>query len=165
MSLPLHNLAILGTHSTNEYGMLLSLHLLFIVLAYVQFILGCAVSLALIFQESLLKKKRLTKLSDKLPSLLFLDRLNRALICGGFALLCVGVVLGIIVAHELGASKTFYNVQFLWVAPAWAIYGLLSLAIVMRRFGGRRVALYSLVGFSAALISFVGTGFKYGPLN
>lgn len=132
------------------------LHMLCSLLSYGAFLVAFVAGVLFLVQERQLKHKRMGLLFHRLPSLGALDRINFLAIGAGFALLSLGMALGLIgVRVWLGRwwmddAKTYLAVV-LW----FAYLGLwvMRLRATMR---GRPVAFLSVLGFCLVLFTFIG---------
>lgn len=133
-------------------------HLLCAWLSYAAFLTAFIAGALFLIQEHQIKRKRMGFLFHRLPSLEALDRLNFQAIGLGWALLSVGIVLGLGEARgRLGHWWTGDAKEVLTVA-LWATYLLLWVVRLRSTLRGRRVALLSVVGFVLVVVSLVGAG-------
>lgn len=124
--------------------------------AYAAFAFGSGAGVAYLIQERALRSKKLTGLSERLPSLSVLDALTYRAVALGFPLLTLGMVTGSV-----------------WAAREWGIYWrwepkltlalllwLLSAAIfhlrTVKRYQGRRTALLTIASALMVLVVFLG---------
>lgn len=122
------------------------------------FAVATAVAVAFLLLERQVKAKRFGVLFERIPSLEFLDGLNRALVMWGFLALSLTLLTGLWVAARSGA-RSFQAVE-LTTAVAWLVFAGLLQARVLAGWRGRRVAWLTMAGFGLLVLSFVGT---YGP--
>ncbi len=123
------------------------------------FAVATAVAVAFLLLERQVKGKRFGVLYERIPSLEFLDGLNRALVMWGFVALSLTLVTGLWVASRSEGVRTFQAVE-LTTAVAWLVFAGLLQARVLAGWRGRRVAWLTMAGFGLLVLSFVGT---YGP--
>ena len=117
------------------------------------------VAVAFLLLERQMKGKRFGVLYQRIPSLEFLDGLNRQLVTWGFVALSLTLVTGLWVASRSEGVRTFQAVE-LTTAVAWLVFAGLLQARVLAGWRGRRVAWLTMAGFGLLVLSFVGT---YGP--
>jgi ABC-type uncharacterized transport system permease subunit len=146
-------------------GVLLSLHFVSTLSAYVAFLLSFCSSAAFLSGESLLKRKRPILNTDPLPSLLFLDRCNRASIGIGFVLLVSGIALGSIYTELYEGSQVEFESRILWALPMVVVYGGLAGWTLLRGVRGRKLTWGAVMGFATVLLSFFGTGVHSGSFH
>lgn len=127
-------------------------------LSYAAFLTAFVAGTLFLIQEHQLKHKQMGFWFHRLPSLETLDRLNFQAIGAGWALLTMGMVLGVSQARDrLGSWWTGDAKEVLTVA-LWATYLLLWLVRLRSTLRGRRVALLSVIGFVLVVVSLVGAG-------
>lgn len=134
------------------------LHLLCAWLSYAAFLTAFVAGGLFLIQEHQLKRKQMGFWFHRLPSLESLDRLNFQAIGIGWALLTVGIVLGL--GEARGRMGQWWNgdsKEVLTVA-LWVTYVLLWLVRLRSTLRGRRVALLSVLGFVLVVVSLVGAG-------
>ncbi len=118
-----------------------------------------AVAVAFLLLERQVKGKHFGVLYERIPSLEFLDGLNRALVTWGFVALSLTLVTGLWVAWRSEGARSLQAVE-LTTAVAWLVFAGLLQARVLAGWRGRRVAWLTMAGFGLLVLSFVGT---YGP--
>ena len=134
---------------------LLPVHVGVNILGIVAFALAFAVALAYLIQESLLRKKQLGGLFQRLPPLDVLDSLGFQLVTIGFPLLTVGIITGAVVAARLGEHPSF-NVSRLTAMLAWLFFAGVLFLRVLAGWRGRRAAIGTMLGFACAVVVLVG---------
>jgi len=93
-----------------------------------------------------------------LPSLEALDRVNRAALATGFALLSLGVVTGSLWLDARSGVFWSGTLHEMWTMIAWLIYvGLFALRFIGRQ-GSRQAAASSLAGFVFLILAVIGSG-------
>ena len=136
--------------------MMLLVHTLCSLLSYAAFLVAFLAGVLFLIQERQLKRKTLGVLFHRLPSLGSLDQINFLAIGIGFALLTIGLALGLVGEHVLlghwwsGDPKEYLTVGL------WGLYLGLWLIRLRATLRGRRVALLSVLGFSLVLFTFLG---------
>lgn len=134
-------------------SMLLPAHVLVNVLGLAAFTMAFAVALAYLIQERLLRRRRISGLFTRLPSLDVLDSLGLKLLLVGFPLFTAGSVSGAIWAAKMPATLT--PAQMLGLV-AWAVFAAVLFLRVAAGWQGKRAAIGTLVGFACALCVLVG---------
>lgn len=132
-------------------------HVLCVLLSYAAFLIAFLSGVLFLIQENQLKHKHMGALFHWLPPLAALDRVNFLAIGVGFALLTLGVGLGMVRSRILAGSWEWDAGQAM-VAALWLSYLILWLVRLRATLRGRRVALLSILGFSLALFTFIGIG-------
>jgi ABC-type uncharacterized transport system permease subunit len=105
--------------------------------------------------ERQVKSKHFGLLFSRLPSLEFLDTLNRRLVLWGFIALSVTLVTGVFFASQV--PGLFWTWEFKQVATlvAWGVFAALVHASAFAGWRGRRVALLTMAGFGLLLVGFL----------
>jgi ABC-type transport system involved in cytochrome c biogenesis permease subunit len=131
-------------------------HVLCSLLSYVAFLVACVSGALFLIQERQLKRKTMGLLFHRLPSLERLDRINFLAIGIGFVLLSAGVASGFVGAETLLGRWWTGDVKERLTLILWLTYCLLWFVRLRATLRGRRVALWSVLGFSLVLFTFVG---------
>ena len=133
---------------------MLSLHILANVLGLVAFALASAAGVAYMVQENLLRRRQLTGVFQRLPSLDVLDTIGLRSVLTGFPLLTFGMVTGTFWLVRSGGSQ-FYVSQALGLI-AWAIFAGVIVLRVAAGWQGRKAAVGTMMGFVLTLLVLVG---------
>jgi cytochrome c-type biogenesis protein CcsB len=124
------------------------------ILSYGFFILMACAGVMYLLQERQIKKKRLSGLFKRLPSLETIDRLNEFSLKIGFPLLTLGIITGAIWAEEAWGAYWSWDPKETWSLIMWLVYAALLHERLAVGWRGRRAAIMSLVGFGVWIISF-----------
>jgi len=106
-----------------------------------------------LFRE--LKKKRLTRVYDRLPPLELLERMNDIAMTAGFLFLTIGIVLGGILAVRFWGRVPVTDPKILLSALLWLLY---VIGIFLRRgfnWSGRKLSYFGVIGFAAVIVFMV----------
>lgn len=135
----------------------LPLHILCMLLSYAAFLAASVSGALFLLQERQLKRKTMGWLFHWLPALGTMDRINAAAIGFGVILLTLGTLAGFWGTERvLGRWWTGDPKEVLTVA-LWGAYVLLWLLRLTARWRSHRGAVWSILGFSLVLLSFLGT--------
>lgn len=134
----------------------MALHMTLVFTGYSSFMMAGVAAGLYLFQERELKAKRLAFMRFEVPSLSRLDTLSRRLIAIGFPLLTLGIAAGGMVAKEYLGTFWFVDAKVIGSLAVWAFYGIYLLVRFVNGWQGRRLAIWSLVGFLAVLFNFFG---------
>ena len=145
--------------ASHPWTLLLVAHIGVALAGLAVFAMATGVAVAFLVLERQVKEKHFGALFERLPSLEFLDRLNRRLVIWGFVALSLPLVTGLDVASRSPNARAFQGVE-LTTAVAWLIFAGLLQARFLAGWRGRRVAWLTMAGFGLLVLSFVGT---YGP--
>lgn len=142
-------------------------HVASLLFAYASLALAFVVGLTYVLLFKEIKAKHLGFFYKRLPSLESLDLMNARTVMLGWALLTLGVTVGVIWAIQAKRAPVVDpRVQAMSLADpkilvsmvSWAIYTY-ALYARKRGFGGRRSAYISVIGFAIVLINFLPIGF------
>ncbi|MDY7225221.1 cytochrome C assembly family protein [Hyalangium rubrum] len=135
---------------------LLPLHISIALLGMAAFAVAAGVGVMYLLMERQVKGKRFGLLFSRLPSLEFLDTLNRRLVVWGFIALSITLATGAF--FVVGSSHGFswmLDAKVLATFVAWGLFAALAGARVLIGWRGRRVALLTMMGFGLVLVSFL----------
>ncbi len=134
------------------------LHILTVYLSYIIFFVGSLAAVLYLIQNNLLKNKRMGIVSDRLPSLSFLDKLNYRSIGLGFPILTLSILIGFIWAENVrGSYSLSFNPRQIYSLILWLIYAVILHVRLSAKMRGRKVAFLSLVAFCVVILSLFGT--------
>jgi ABC-type uncharacterized transport system permease subunit len=131
---------------------LLPVHIAVALLGMAAFGVAAAVACLYLLLERQVKSKHFGLLFSRLPSLQFLDELNRQLVLVGFIALSVTAVTGALFAR--GAGFWAWDLKGVVTLLAWAVFAGLLNARIFAGWRGRRVALLTVGGFGAVTLIF-----------
>ncbi len=137
---------------------LTSIHAALMALAYGAFGLSSVAALMYLTQERNLKFHKLKAIFSLMPPIQRLDAAVGRLMLAGFALLTVGLAVGVFGLKHLTNPELYRgDPKILWSVVVWLIY--LGLVLMRWRFaqGGRRFALGSIGTFAFVLLTFWGS--------
>src|SRR5437867_8709723 len=135
----------------------LPVHVVLATLGDAVFALAFSASLLYLVQERRLKAHRGRELLRHLPSLETLDRVNYACLVWGLVLLTLGIVSGIIWAHEAWGRRLWTSdPKLVFTLVVWAIYVILLQGRMTAGWRGRRAATLTIAGFAVLVASLVG---------
>lgn len=135
----------------------LAAHVFVIVVAYVALAFAFAASVLYLLQESLLKRRKLAGLWQKLPPLGVADEWIFRATAFGLALLTLGLVVGVAFnAVQQPAYEAWRDPKVLFSGATWLVFALYLGA--RWRFGwhGRRSTWLVITGFALVAVSFLG---------
>ncbi len=132
----------------------LPIHATISILAYVFFILMACAGVMYLLQERQIKRKKLSGLFKRLPSLETIDRLNELSLKIGFPLLTLGIITGAIWAEKAWGAYWSWDPKETWSLIMWLVYAALLHERLAVGWRGRRAAIMSLIGFGVWIITF-----------
>jgi ABC-type uncharacterized transport system permease subunit len=157
----LYSLAASPLHAYVPSGKLdtywLAAHVIIILSGYAALAFAFAASLLYLVQENLLKRKQLSGLWQKLPSLHVADEWIYRATCFGLALLSLGLILGIAFsAVQTPGYRPLQDPKVLFSTATWAIFMVYLLTRLRLGWHGRKSNLVVIYGFVVMAISFFG---------
>ena len=132
-----------------------SIHIVFAFLALASFFLSFLLGLLFLLQEIQLKRKKILKIFERLPSLEGLDQLHYKALTVGFVLLTFGIISGSAWAKSVKGVYFFDDPRQLWSIVAWLVYAFFFQVRFSAGWRGRRGVLLSLIGFMVILFTFL----------
>jgi ABC-type uncharacterized transport system permease subunit len=135
----------------------LVIHVMMILVSYVALAFAFAASLVYLLQESLLKRKRLTGLWQRLPSLQVADDLIYRATSFGLAMLTLGLFSGVLwfQRHQPNYAP-LHDPKVLFSLVTWLVFALYLAARLWLGWRGRRTNLVVVCGFLLLVASFFG---------
>lgn len=135
------------------------IHLLVSMLAYSLFMLSALHALLMAATEHRLHSGRISPLLAGLPPLLSMETLLFRLIHIAFVLLTISVVSGIGFSEVLFGRALRFDHKTIFVILSWLIFAALLLGRHLRGWRGRIAVNWTIAGFAALLLAYVGTQF------
>jgi len=115
-----------------------------------------------IFQERLIKTKRIGRLHRLLPSLETLDTINRQGLPFGFFLLTLGIISGALWAGSVWGFYWSWDPKEVWSLITWFAYAAVVHQRVVLGWRGKRAAVLALIGFGLVMFTFLGVNALLG---
>ena len=134
---------------------LLPVHITIALIGIAAFAVATGVALMYLLMERQMKGKHFGVLFSRLPSLTFLDQLNKQLVLWGFVALSVTLVTGAFFSSYTGGLFWQWEPKEIATLVAWIIFAVLLNARFFAGWQGRRVAVLTMAGFCVLLVSFL----------
>jgi ABC-type uncharacterized transport system permease subunit len=134
---------------------LLPLHITIALLGVAASAVAAGVAGMYLLMEREVKGKRFGLLFSRLPSLEFLDTLNRRLVVVGFIALSVTLITGAFFSSAAPGFFWTWRSKQIATLVAWGVFAALVGARSFGGWRGRRVALLTMTGFGLLLVSFL----------
>jgi ABC-type uncharacterized transport system permease subunit len=134
----------------------LPIHVTIIMLAYVALAFAFAASVIYLIQETLLKRKQLKGLWQRLPSLQVADDLIYRATSFGLGMLTLGILTGIAWMTQQPNYSLDSDPKVLFSILSWIPFALYLIARWFLGWRGRRTNLVVVYGFVVLVISFLG---------
>lgn len=135
----------------------LTLHVATTFIGMAIFALAFCAGVMYLLQERQIKNKNFGLLYRRLPSLEVLDSLNYVCLTFGFPLITIGLISGFVYAGAVWRSFWHWDPKEILFVVTWLIYAVLLHERLAVGWRGRRAAIMAIIGFSAILLTFVGT--------
>jgi cytochrome c-type biogenesis protein CcsB len=138
----------------------LTVHVVTCFIGYAAF--AIAFGLALMF---LIKKDdgdRGVTIWSRVPERRILDELNHQMVLFGFLFLSAGIISGAVWANSAWGRYWGWDPKETWSLITWFVYATLLHARFMRGWRGKRIAVFSMVGFAAVMITYFGVNYLPG---
>jgi cytochrome c-type biogenesis protein CcsB len=130
-------------------------HVTSLFLANALFALAFSLGVMYLLQERSIKRKTFGFLYARLPSLERIDSIAHLCLMSGFPLMTVGLITGFAYASIVWHSPWNWDPKEILSVVTWTIYAVLVHERLAVGWRGRRAAWLSILGFSAALFTFV----------
>jgi len=135
------------------------LHIITIFSGEAMFALACAAGILYLTQEHAIKTKQRGFFFNRLPSLELLDTTGYACIAGGFTLLTIGLITGLVYAKMVWGRFLSWDPKEIWSGISWLVYAVLLHERLTVGWRGRKAAIWSIIGFAVLLFTFLGVNF------
>ena len=142
-----------------------AIHIASCLIAYSCLVLAFGAALTYVFQEQMLKTKRINVLQRHMPSLDAADRISYRMVALGFPMLTLGVITGSLWAQSAWGSYWNWDPKETWSFATWLIY---AAYLHVRLISGRRGKWPNrllVAGFCCIIITFVGVNFMSKGLH
>lgn len=136
-------------------------HIITVIAAYSTFTVAFVTSLMYLSVDNQLKKKKLSALVSKLPSLDVLDHYNYKLVSIGFFLLTISVFLGALWAQNVWGAFWRWEPKEIWALVTWIVYATYLHTRLSGGWQGRRVAMLNACGFATVLFNYFAVRFFF----
>lgn len=134
-------------------------HLIASMLAYSLFTLAAMHALLMAAAERGLRRGRLSPLLISLPPLLTMEHLLFRLIHIAFALLTLALVTGLFFSEAVFGHAVPFDHKTVFAILSWLIFAALLLGRHLRGWRGRLALRWTLAGFIALLLAYIGSHF------
>ena len=98
----------------------------------------------------------------KLKLLQSIDNWSYPIISLGFLFLTIKIISGGVWANEAWGSYWSWDPKETWSLITWFVYATLLHARLMRGWRGKRIAVFSMIGFAAVLFTYFGVNYLPG---
>lgn len=148
-------LATLHQSEASHFSRGISAHIILSILAYSVLAIAAIQAMALAAQEARYKTHKLDGWHSKLPPLQTMEQMLFELLAVGFALLTAAIVTGVLFVEDMFAQQLTHKTVL--TALAWLLFAILLGGRVTLGWRGQTAAKWTLWGFGALLLAFIGT--------
>jgi len=138
---------------------LLGLHVISALLGYSGIIVSAIYGFLFLSLYNEIKLNRFGLIFERLPNLEILEELSFYSACIGFALLTVAIVIGIIWLPAAFPNFDYLDSKLVGTMLIWIIYGLGILSKTLGKWQGKKVVVFSIVGFLIAIFQTIMSNF------
>jgi len=135
---------------------ILPVHILVNIFGLVSFMLAAVAATAYIIQERMLRQKKLSGVSRRLPALTVLDTWSLRLVTVGFPLLTLGIVTGGMWAQRIEPGAPLFSTSQAFALAAWVVFAAVLMSRVAMGWQGRRAAIGTITGFLCTALVLAG---------
>jgi ABC-type uncharacterized transport system permease subunit len=143
----------------NAGSLAFRLHFLMAMLAYSLFTLAALHAALMALAEKGLHRGQISPLLSGLPPLLTMESLLFRLIHVAFVLLTLTLISGAVFSENMFGKAFAFNHKTLFAILSWLIFGALLIGRHLRGWRGRVALRWTLAGFVALLLAYVGSRF------
>ncbi len=136
---------------------LLGLHVINALLGYSGITISAVYGLLYMTLYKNIKSNKFGLIFDRLPSLEILERLNYFSAVIGFILLTVAITIGIIWLPAAFPNFSYMDPKLVGTLLVWLVYGYGIIRKTFTDWYGKKVVIFSLVGFVFAIVSLIAT--------
>ena len=151
--------AVIPTRHVVTYGgdPLFALHFGIAMLAYSLFIVATVHAVVMLAEEKWLHRGLLPPFLKSLPPLLVMEALLFRMLLAAFVLLTLTVVSGVFFSDQLFGKPFTLTHKTVFAIASWFIFGGLLAGHYLRGWRGRIAVYWTLAGFTALLLAYVGS--------
>ena len=139
-------------------------HVVTCFVGYAAFGIAFCLSLLYLVKKLDRPKKRNTFLKA-IPDSVILDELNYQMIIIGFILLTLGIITGAVWAHSAWGRYWGWDPKETWSLITWLVYAALLHSRMIRGWRGKRMAIFSMIGFFCVIFTYYGVNFLLSGLH
>ena len=138
---------------------LLGLHVISALLGYSGITISAVYGILFWILYKEIKLNRFGLIFKRLPSLEILENLSYSSAVIGFILLTVAIIIGIIWLPSAFPNFTYFDPKLIGTGLIWLIYGAGIISRFLGKLQGKKVIIFSIVGFILAISSTIFTNF------
>lgn len=132
---------------------LLGVHVMSALLGYSGFTIAAVHGVLFFLLYKDIKLNKFGFIFKRLPSLEILEKLNFYSVVIGFILLTISMMIGFIWLPVAFPDITYFDPKLISVSIVWLVFGIGILSKLIAKLYGKKVIIFSLIGFVVALLS------------
>ncbi len=136
-------------------------HVITCFVGYAGFALAFGLSLMYLL-KSLDSQEKRNSFLELIPGASILDELSYQMIILGFLMLTIGIITGAVWANSAWGRYWAWDPKETWSLITWLVYAALLHSRMVRGWRGKRVAVFSMVGFFCVLFTYFGVNYLPG---
>jgi cytochrome c-type biogenesis protein CcsB len=136
-------------------------HVITCFVGYSAFGVAFGLSLMYLFKK-LETEERKSRFLTLIPGVSTLDELTYQMIITGFLMLTIGIITGAVWANTAWGRYWGWDPKETWSLITWLIYAALLHSRMMRGWRGKRLAIFSVIGFFCVLFTYFGVNYLPG---
>ena len=134
---------------------LLGLHVMSALLGYSAITISAVYGILFMFLYADIKSNKFGIIFNRLPSLETLEKLSFYSVVIGFILLTIAIVIGAIWLPKAFPDFNHFDPKLIATSLVWIIYGIGISAKIIAKWYGKKVIIFSLIGFGLAISSMI----------
>ncbi|RJP73213.1 MAG: cytochrome C biogenesis protein [Ignavibacteriales bacterium] len=138
---------------------LLGLHVISALLGYSGIIVSAIYGFLFLSLYNEIKLNRFGLIFERLPNLEILEKLSFYSACIGFTLLSIAITIGIIWLPAAFPNFNYLDSKLVGTFLIWIIYGLGILSKTLGKWQGKKVVVFSIIGFFIAIFQTIMSNF------
>jgi ABC-type uncharacterized transport system permease subunit len=132
---------------------LLGIHVMGALLGYSGFTIAAVHGILFFMLYKAIKSNKYGLIFKRLPSLEILEKLNFYSVLIGFILLTISMLIGFIWLPIAFPDISYVDPKLISVSIVWVVFGIGILTKLIAKWYGKKVIIFSLVGFAVAILS------------
>jgi cytochrome c-type biogenesis protein CcsB len=140
----------------------LTVHVATCFLGYAAFALSFGISVMFLVKGADTGKSLFLRI---FPDKSTLDELNYRMVIIGFLMLTLGIITGSVWANSAWGSYWSWDPKETWSLVTWFVYAAMLHSRLISGWKGRRLALFSIIGFFCVLFTYFGVNFLLSGLH
>lgn len=137
----------------------LGMHVVTALLGYSGFTISAVYGVLFYMLYANLKNQKYGFLFERLPSLEVLENLSFYAVMIGFTLLTVAIIIGVVWLPSAFPDFSYWDPKIVMTGIVWIVYTIGILTKLILKLYGKKVILFSILGFVFAMLSLIVTNF------